>query len=67
LGYDGQSNLRSKVVSEVEPNRVPHDHVYYVNKNKGSNEFKLELIEDIKKSLRGADADGNKSRKNSKK
>jgi hypothetical protein len=62
LGYEGQTNLRSKVVSEVEPNRVPHDHVYYVNKNKGSNEFKLELIEDIRGVL-----DGNKSRKNSKK
>lgn len=62
LGYDGQSNLRSKLVTEVEPNRVPHDHVYYVNKNKGSNEFKLELIEEIKGVL-----NGNKSRKNSKK
>ena len=47
LGYEGQLNLHSWKKTEPEPNRVPHDHDYYVNKNKSSNEFKIELIDEI--------------------
>lgn len=62
LGYSEHVNLRSKDVTEFEPNRVPHDHDYYVNKNKGSNEFKLEFLNDIEVEL-----NGNKTTKNNKK
>ena len=47
LGYPEQTNIKSHKQCLYEPNRIPHDHAYYVNKNKGSNEFKFEIIENI--------------------
>lgn len=52
LGYPNQVNFSSWKKTEQEPNRIPHDHDYYVNKNKSSNEFKLELIDEILKTLK---------------
>lgn len=48
LGYKEQTNYKSHKPVIYEPNRVPHDHTLYVDKNKGCNEFKLEIIDDIK-------------------
>jgi hypothetical protein len=62
LGYEGQNNLRSKEVKEVEHNRVPNDHAYYINKNKGSNEFKLDLLEEIRGVLNGIKTSKNKKK-----
>jgi len=53
LGYKEHLNIESWKKTEQEPNRIPHDHAYYVNKNKGSNEFKLEEINKIIKHLKG--------------
>ncbi len=47
LAYDNQSNIVSWKTPLFEPNRVPHDHAYYVGKNKGVNEFKLKEIDTI--------------------
>jgi len=47
LGYKSQVNFGSWKKTIYEPNRIPHNHEYYVNKNKDSNEFKLELIDKI--------------------
>jgi ADP-heptose:LPS heptosyltransferase len=55
LGYPNQTNIHSWKETEVEPNRIPHDHDYYVHKNKGSNEFKLEEIEKIIEALKSKD------------
>jgi ADP-heptose:LPS heptosyltransferase len=49
LGYDGQVNLRNaRKPFGFEPNRVPHDHSLYVNKNKGISDF---VLEDVKKAV----------------
>jgi len=52
LGYPGQINIKSWKPTEFEPNRIPHNHEYYLNKNKNSNEFKLDLIDKILEELR---------------
>jgi len=59
LSYKDQTNIVSWKKVLYEPNRIPHDHAYYVNKNKGCNEFKLETINEIMEVLK------NESRKNS--
>lgn len=51
LGYPNQVNISSWKKTEQEPNRIPHDHDYYVHKNKGSNEFKFEIIDEIIKNI----------------
>ena len=53
LSYPNQINIKSWKKTENEPNRIPHDHDYYVHKNKGSNEFKLETIDTILEALKG--------------
>lgn len=60
LSYEDQTNIVSWKKVLYEPNRIPHDHQYYVDKNKGSNEFKLETIEEIMEVLKNG-----KSNKNS--
>jgi hypothetical protein len=46
LSYEGQENIvNGKAL--YEPNRIPHDHAYYLDKNKGINEFSLDLIPSI--------------------
>lgn len=52
LGYDDQKNIVTKKVVEYEPLRIPHNHIYYVDKNKGCNNFDDETIEEIKKKLK---------------
>ena len=52
LGYSDQTNIHSWKKTLFEPNRIPHNHEYYVNKNKGSNEFKLEMIDEIVSALK---------------
>ena len=47
LGYKEQCNIHSWKKCEYEPNRIPHDHEYYIHKNKSSNEFKIEMIEEV--------------------
>ena len=47
LGYDNQHNIKSWKRTLQEPNRIPHDHAYYVNKNKDSNNYKVETIVEI--------------------
>ena len=50
LSYPEQINICSVSDSLVEPNRIPHDHAYYVTKNKGINEnFN---VEDVIKALK---------------
>lgn len=44
LGYEGQTNIRTVPTTLFEPNRVPHDRAFYVSKNKGCNDFDLELV-----------------------
>jgi len=51
FGYKGHTHLRVKDI-EVEPNRVPHNHSYYVNKNKGCNDF-TSKIKEIKEIING--------------
>jgi hypothetical protein len=62
LGYEEQVNFKSDKKVFYEPNRIPHDHSFYVNKNKGCNEFKLELVDNILEVLKN----GNKTKKDSK-
>jgi len=52
LGYKEHTNLKTMEV-ECEPNRVPHNHSYYVNKNKGCNNF-LPLMDKIKETINGS-------------
>ena len=47
LSYKDQHNILPWKTPLYEPNRVPHDHAYYVTKNKGVNDFKLEIINEI--------------------
>ncbi len=49
LGYKKQINMRVMDV-ECEPNRVPHNHSLYVNKNKGCNDFSG-LVKKIKEAI----------------
>ena len=60
LGYEDQHNFVSHKKVLNEPNRINHYHAYYVNKNKGCNEFKLDLIDDILEVLKN----GNKTKEN---
>ena len=39
FGYVGHYVIENKFDRKVEPNRLPHDHSYYVRKNKGCNVF----------------------------
>ena len=48
LGYEEQTNILSHKKVLYEPNRVPHDRSLYVNANVGCNEFKFEIIDEIK-------------------
>jgi len=50
LGYKEHINLRAKPLEVSEPNRIVHDHNYYLNKNKGINDF-TSLLDEIKKNL----------------
>jgi len=63
LGYAEHLNLVAREGVEIEPNRIPHDHAYYVNKNKGVNEFPLAWL----KELRGFFDGNNKTKEDSKK
>lgn len=47
LGYEAQTNIVTKKPRLVEPNRIPHDHAYYVTKNKGINDFPADVVPDI--------------------
>jgi len=58
LGYEKQVNITSWKKCEYEPNRIPHDRDYYINKNKGSNEFKLEVIDEIIEHLKEGKKNG---------
>jgi ADP-heptose:LPS heptosyltransferase len=51
LSYPEHKNFLPKRKVMIEPNRVPHDHALYVNKNKGINDFDLDIIDEIKKEL----------------
>jgi len=53
LGYVSQENIRKNNFSEMvfEPNRIPHDHSYYVKKNKGCNDFGEKEEKKVKKAL----------------
>ena len=43
LGYSTQTNLRGKECIP-SPNRIPHNHDYFVDKNRGVNEFSDETL-----------------------
>ena len=47
LSYEGQENIVPNPRGYFEPNRIPHDHTYYLDKNKGINEFSPDLIPSI--------------------
>ena len=51
LSYAEHKNYTPKRKVMIEPNRVPHDHALYVDKNKGLNDFDLGILDDIKKQL----------------
>lgn len=53
LAYKNHYNIKTEKNVEIEPNRIPHDHAYYLNKNKDSNEFGLSTIELIFRYLQG--------------
>ena len=63
LGYVEHTNMVSRPDVMIEPNRVPHDHTLYVNKNKGVNEFDLKWLDEIEEVLNN----GNKTTKDKKK
>lgn len=64
FGHKGQTHLRVKDI-EVEPNRVPHNHSYYVNKNKGCNDF-TSLVDKVKEIIDGRPNRNVPKRKNTK-
>jgi hypothetical protein len=52
LGYDDQKNIVAKKKVEYEPLRIPHNHIYYVDKNKGCNAFDDSTIDEIVANLK---------------
>ena len=63
LGYKEHLNLVARENVLIEPNRIPHDHAFYVNKNKGVNEFDLKFIKEIRHNME-SDEHGIKTSKN---
>jgi len=51
-GYSSQLNIRKKELKFVEPLRLPHNHLFYVAKNYGINDFDKVELEQIKKELK---------------
>jgi ADP-heptose:LPS heptosyltransferase len=47
LSYENQINIIPSGKAYYEPNRIPHDHAFYLDKNKGINSFSDELIPGI--------------------
>ena len=51
FGYEEFLNLENAMKRLNEPNRLPHDHSYYLRKNKGCNKFSEEFEEKAVKFL----------------